>query len=375
MRKMLPLMAAGILVLGGLGAVALDSDVEKLGSVYMGYGHICDGSLDYTHTVFVEVATSQNCPACHYWSQNIQNVYTSGDYEFEYVDMLVYDYYGDVLNWDAYAWKNLYGIAGYPTSILDGDYRRIVGNQPGLLAGTLDDCGSRTVADISANMTISWLGNATIEVNITIQNNEETQYDGYIRACITEITSRYNTSGGVPFHFGFLDYAFVNDISINPGGVYTDSVIWDGSDHADAHGDDFGDIAPDNIKVIMGVFDDDNGYVDETTAATPGDGERPVLHIEPLTGGLFKVSTVIKNTGTVEATDVNWSIVLDGGLLLLDGENSGRIASIPAGGEEDVISGLIFGFGIPVVTVTAEIPEISARRDQKALVLLFFIKT
>ena len=270
-------MAVGILVLGGLGTVAMDSDVKKLGSVSMGYGLTCNDSLDYTHTVFVEVATSQNCPPCHYWSQNIQNVYTSGNYEFEYVDMIVYDYYGDVLNWDAYAWKDLYGITGYPTSILDGDYRRIVGNQPGLLTGTLDDCGSRTVADITANMTISWLGNATIEVNITIQNNEETQYDGYIRACITEIISRYNTSGGVPFHFGFLDYAFVNDISINPGAVYTDSVIWDGSDHADAHGDDFGDIAPDNIKVIMGVFNDDNGYVDETTAATLGDGEEPVL--------------------------------------------------------------------------------------------------
>ena len=221
----------------------------------------------YSHSVFVEVATSQNCKKCHNWNQNIHELYSSGDYDFEYVEMIGYDHDGNVLNEKACDWINNYNIFGYPTSILDGDYKRLVGNYPSQFPDKVDACGNRYVRDISVNMTVSWLGDATIIVNITIQNNEGTQYNGYIRASITEIESRYDTYYGDPYHFGFLDYAFDTDISINPGGVYTDDVTWDGNEHQDAHGDDFSDITPGNIQVTMGVFNNDNNYVDETVTA------------------------------------------------------------------------------------------------------------
>ncbi|GAJ13798.1 unnamed protein product, partial [marine sediment metagenome] len=57
--------------------------------------------------------------------------------------------------------------------------------------------------------------------------------------------------------------------------VYTDSVTWDGNEHQDNHGDDFGDIAEDNIKVILGVFNDDNDYVDECVATEPASNNNP----------------------------------------------------------------------------------------------------
>ncbi len=223
---------------------------------------------DYTHTVFVEVATSQSCQPCDPWSQNMHDAYISGDYDFEYVEMIIFDHAGAVLFEKAKVWKNNYSISVYPTSIIDGDYQRITGNRPEELQGKLDASGERAVADIEAIMTVSWLGDATITVNISIQNNEGTEYNGYIRACITEIVSRYDTDEGNPYHFGFLDYAFNNkDISITAGGVYTDSVAWDGNEHEDGHGDDFGDITPNNIQVVMGVFNDDNDFVDETVTA------------------------------------------------------------------------------------------------------------
>jgi len=100
----------------------------------------------------------------------------------------------------------------------------------------------------------------------------------------------------------------------------------------------------------------------------------PILEIGNITGGLFKVSAVIKNTGSVDATMVNWSIVLDGGFILLGKETTGDILSIPAGDESMINSSLIFGFGNTVVTVCAEIPESSAMKEQDAFVLLFFIK-
>ena len=293
-------MIVGVLALSGFTSVG--SNVEKLDSEYIEHGQPINGKGGYTHTVFVEVATSQACPACHYWNQNLHTAYTSGNYDFEYVELVIYDQNWDILNYDAYTWENIYNIESHPTSIFDGDYRRLVGNLPSLLPVALDACGNRAVTDITATMRVSWLGNATIDVEITIQNNEGTQYDGYIRACITEITSRYYTPGGVPFHFGFLDYAFNNALSINPGEVYTESVIWNGNEHADANGDDFGDITPDNIQVTMGVFNDDNGYVDETVMARiPGNNPPDAPTITGPTRGKSGVEYDYEFT----ATDLN----------------------------------------------------------------------
>ncbi|UCD13177.1 MAG: hypothetical protein JSW60_06355 [Thermoplasmatales archaeon] len=283
MKKFLPICLVGVLLLSGFGAVALNTDLEILDSETIGYGQTGDGRNDYTHTVFVEVATGQFCGPCHSWNTNIYNAYKSGDYDFEYVEMIGWGFGGggDILNLEAYYWASGYGITSIPTSIFDGDYRRIVGNYPNQLPGALDACGARSVKDLEASMTVAWLGDAEIQVDIEIENNEATQYNGYIRVPITEITSRYSTSGGAKYHFGFLDYAFKKDISISAGGVYTDSVTWDGDEHQDNHGDDFGDIESDNIKVIMGVFNDNNDYVDETVAATPSTSTPPETPEKP----------------------------------------------------------------------------------------------
>jgi len=99
----------------------------------------------------------------------------------------------------------------------------------------------------------------------------------------------------------------------------------------------------------------------------------PILEIGNITGGLFKINAVIKNIGSVDATDVDWSIILDGGFILLGGQTTDRIDCLPAQSEISVSSDLIIGFGKTVVTVCAEIPESSAAKEQDAFVLLFFI--
>jgi len=229
---------------------------------------ISEGSdQDYSHTVFAGIISAQVCGPCHNWSQNVYNTYVSGDYDFEYASMIVFDELGNVLNMDAYNWSNSYGFSSTPTSIFDGDYQRIVGDNLNQLPGVINICGNRTVTNITANITVSWLGNATINVSIVIQNNELAQYNGHIQAFITEISSRYNTSLGVPYHLGFLDFAFDENISIDAGSSYTNSTIWNGNDHADEHGDDFGDINLHNIQVTMAVYNDNDGYVDETVMA------------------------------------------------------------------------------------------------------------
>ena len=266
---------------------------------------------EYLHTVFVEVGTSQNCQKCDPWSQSIYEIYNSGDYDFEYVEMIEFDHNGEILNDKANAWSNNYNIGAYPTSIFDGDYERIVGNYPSSLPGTLDSCGNRDVADITADMTVSWLGDATIVVDISIENNEQTQYNGHIRACITEIISRYDTYEGNPYHFGFLDYAFNKEVVINAGDTYTDSITWNGNEHQDNHGDDFGDIEEDNIQITMGILNNNDGYVDETVMAriAPNSPPNPPSNPSPHNGA---VNVDIN-------TDLTWSCSdPDGGFLNYD---------------------------------------------------------
>jgi hypothetical protein len=98
------------------------------------------------------------------------------------------------------------------------------------------------------------------------------------------------------------------------------------------------------------------------------------LEIGEISGGLLKVKAVIKNTGIGDAENVDCKIALDGGLIIVGKTTNDIIISIAAGEEETVSSGLIFGIGKSLVTVTAEIPESLALKDVNATVLLFFIK-
>ena len=95
--------------------------------------------------------------------------------------------------------------------------------------------------------------------------------------------------------------------------------------------------------------------------------------IGAITGGLFKVSAEIKNTGTIDAAGVQWSIKLEGGAFI-GKETEGGPLTIPALGSVTVTSKLILGFGPTVITATAEIPECSDTIEQDGFVFLFFIK-
>jgi hypothetical protein len=222
---------------------------------------------NYSHTVFAGVAFTQSCGPCHNWSENIYNTYTSGLYDFEYASMIGYDEKGNVLNYDAVFWSLNYTVGTFPTTIIDGDFERVSGDHIDELPDKLNSCGNRTVANITANLSAILVGNATMNISLTIENNEETNYTGYIRVFITEIISRYKTSLGDPFKFGFLDFAFNENIMINPGDVYTDYKIWNGYENEDAHGDNFGDLKANNIQIALVVYNNSSGYVDETAIA------------------------------------------------------------------------------------------------------------
>jgi hypothetical protein len=102
--------------------------------------------------------------------------------------------------------------------------------------------------------------------------------------------------------------------------------------------------------------------------------EGPILQIEGITGGLFKVKATITNSGASAASNVEWTISLTGGLVLLGKETTGTILSLDAGASREISSKAIIGFGKTLITVSATVPESSAMEEQNATILLFFIK-
>ena len=103
----------------------------------------------------------------------------------------------------------------------------------------------------------------------------------------------------------------------------------------------------------------------------------PVIEIESITGGLFKINAIIKNTGDGEAIDVKWNITLYGGSILLGRFSSGTISFIPAGDEVTIVSRFIYGFGFPtVIMVETGISDYPSDIEVKSAdIFLFFINT
>ena len=101
--------------------------------------------------------------------------------------------------------------------------------------------------------------------------------------------------------------------------------------------------------------------------------EQPDIMIENIAGGLLSVTADVKNNGTGDATDVDWSIKLDGGLIILGKETTGTIASLPAGQSEQIKSGLVFGLGKTTVKVYAECAEGPSGSGQADATVLFIL--
>jgi hypothetical protein len=71
--------------------------------------------------------------------------------------------------------------------------------------------------------------------------------------------------------------------------------------------------------------------------------------------------------------NINWSITLVGGFLLLGRQTNGSIATLNPGEEQEILSKPIFGFGKTLIQITVEAPGVSISKEQNATILLFFI--
>jgi hypothetical protein len=89
--------------------------------------------------------------------------------------------------------------------------------------------------------------------------------------------------------------------------------------------------------------------------------------IMTITGG-FGVSVTIKNAGTIDLTNIDWTITLDGNLIFVGTAKSGTIDALAAG-EEVIVKDFVVGLGKTGIVVNAEASTASA----SGTALLFFV--
>jgi outer membrane protein assembly factor BamB len=77
------------------------------------------------------------------------------------------------------------------------------------------------------------------------------------------------------------------------------------------------------------------------------------LGVGNITGGLFMVSSTVKNNGAVAATNVSWKITVKGGILgLIMVEKTGSFSTLAAGATESIKASPIVGLGKVNITIS-----------------------
>ena len=301
----MPLLAVVILVLSGLGAVALN--IEKEGITTQVDTEKLGDPKDYTHTIFVEVGTASWCGSCPYSNIAWHNIYEDGQYDFEYSELVIDK------NSKANSYMNShYKLYWVPTSYFDGGQYVRPGTSTTIFKNYLNNCGSRVVPNLDASLSALWQGNSKIEISLSIENNDNDDYPGTLRVYIIELESpRWNDKDGNPYYHAFLDFPWDQPIDIDSGDTFEDNKVWDGA----AAG--YPNIDSDNIQVILAVFDDTphqaysdppSGapfwayYVDETVATLVEGNQAPN---KPTITGKINGKAGVEYEYTFNAVDPN----------------------------------------------------------------------
>ena len=245
---------------------------------------------DFTHAVIGEEFTTTWCVYCPSAAENLNKVwqpkseYPDDPYyhdQFFFVALItdVNDKAGDRAG-------DYPDFTGYPTVYFDGGDEKVEGGQSDTsnYEQAIDSSGGRSDTDISLRIAMQHLGDDRIAVQVYITWNEDAgfgnpDFTGYIRAYIVEPVSRYDNYYGNPYHFGFLAYAFDQQVVLDPHEEVVLETVWIGGEHsgdADDDGDcgdetnceNFSDISYDNLNIFVSFFNDESASADDYALQT-----------------------------------------------------------------------------------------------------------
>ncbi len=113
-------------------------------------------------------------------------------------------------------------------------------------------------------------------------------------------------------------------------------------------------------------------YDDLSLEVAGGVPPQPDIEIGAITGGKA-IGATIQNVGEGDATNVAWTIALDGGLILKGKETTGTVATIAAGADAAATAS-VFGIGKVTITVTATCDEgDTATKTASGFVFIIFV--
>jgi hypothetical protein len=298
---------------------------------------------DLVHTVLVEEASTTTCTYCTKISNYIDDLYETGTYNFYYVSL--------VSDESSLALQRLneLNIADYPTVYIDGGYKVIYGSNytESKIAQEIENTENRDVPKLNLNINAALSQNKdSFDVNITIENFEQTTYNGKLKVYLVEKISSVTDSNGDNYLHYLREYIIEEPISITSFGKITETktrVLSDSEDY-------------ENLMIIAVVFSNQaetryskppsensfNAYFADATAAVPvvvSENERPqVGFTAPKKGKLHIFGIEIANTmnlNTVVIGKTNIEIqasddsVIDYVALYIDGEEVKNFSSPP----------------------------------------------
>ncbi|HVP37295.1 MAG TPA: dockerin type I domain-containing protein [Terriglobales bacterium] len=177
-----------------------------------------------------------------------------------------------------------FNISAFPTVMFDGGQAVEVGagsvpEAQAQYASSISTCSERTVPNIDLLLSFDWLGDSRIKVNVTIRNNDPTDYSGYLKVYVTETVSSmgWRYADNTPYTFPFLDYAFNESVYVSAGTALQDSTIWDGNEHSDGYGNYFNKLTRGNISLIGAVF---NPQVHPAFSYPPADNPFKAFYVD-----------------------------------------------------------------------------------------------
>lgn len=125
---------------------------------------------NFTHTVLVEEGTATWCPYCPAMANALNNVYLSEEFPFYFVALI-----DDTSEVAAYRIRNDLNLQGFPSAFFDGGNKAILGgvSNENTYKSLISRTGSRDVHELDFTVSLVWLGNSELEIDIIITNNEE----------------------------------------------------------------------------------------------------------------------------------------------------------------------------------------------------------
>ena len=260
---------------------------------------------DYSHTILGEFGTTTFCIYCKYAHRALKEIFMNEWHPMYYITY--------VRNVNKHAYNRAKGELKQlvdPTVWWDGGFRKDTGSSsvPSAIADynkSLVACGNRNVADIDLTLNATWLGavnedpednatlvpiekemswkNSDIKIDVTVDNNEASSYGGHLHVQVCDNLSHmgWKDTFGDLYSMTFLDYAHNTDISISAGGTWSDSTIWDGTEHNNGTLS-FENVTEHNTWVIATVFDGETDHAVQTATAESTDSTEQFFFFENL---------------------------------------------------------------------------------------------